>query len=394
MALILNPQTGHVSPQFHVKFDDFFETVGNSPTDMDTPEPEWKYLSGFVVKKGAVDKGSKEALANLLTPRRGATKVPIDPAPPPIPDESPTDQPREEPTMEPFNGANDNDAPLPPAVTVLPTAHEEQQPIAGPFMPAARQTRSGRTVRNTPRYEQSISQREQGLVAWEVLLDQDEQEQVTMAASQYKIQKSLENPLAFAASDNLDILYWDEAMKAPDRAKFVEAVGTELNGHEKMGNYEPVHLSQVPKGTKLIDMVWSIRRKRRIKTQEVYKWKARLHVHGGQQEHGVHYWDTYAPVVTWQTVLFFLILSILLGWQSRQLDFVMAYPQAPAEMPLYMRLLQGYKRNGITRKTHALRLLRNVYGQKQAGRVWNKFMDQGMREIGFKPSRFDPYLYY
>ena len=26
MALVLNPRTGHVSPQFHVKFDDFFET--------------------------------------------------------------------------------------------------------------------------------------------------------------------------------------------------------------------------------------------------------------------------------------------------------------------------------------------------------------------------------
>ena len=156
-------------------------------------------------------------------------------------------------------------------------------------------------------------------------------------------------------------------MKAPDRAKFVEAVGTELDGHEKMGNYEPVPLSKVLKGTKLIDMVWSMRHKQRIKTQEVYKWKARLNVHGGQQEHGVHYWDTYAPVVTWQTVRFFLILSILLGWQSRQLDFVMAYPQAPAEMPLYMRLPQGYKRNGITRKTHTLKLLRNIYGQKQAG---------------------------
>ena len=41
--------------------------------------------------------------------------------------------------------------------------------------------------------------------------------------------------------------------------------------------------------------------------------KAQLNVQGGQQEHGVHYWDTYAPVVTWQMVRFFLILSILLG---------------------------------------------------------------------------------
>ena len=115
---------------------------------------------------------------------------------------------------------------------------------------------------------------------------------------------------------------------------------------------------------------------------------------GGQQEHGVHYWDTYAPVVTWQTVRFFLILSLLLGWKSRQLDFVMAYPQAPAEMPLYLRLPQGYKRKGMSRKTHVLKLKRNVYGQEQAGRVWNQYMDQGMKSIGFTPSMFDPCLYY
>ena len=90
----------------------------------------------------------------------------------------------------------------------------------------------------------------------------------------------------------------------------------------------------------------------------------------------------------------FLILSLLLGWQSRQLDFIMAKPQAPAEMPLYMQLPQGYQRQGMTRKTHAIKLICNVYGQKQAGHVWNKFMDKGMRDIGFTPSTFDPCLYY
>ena len=48
----------------------------------------------------------------------------------------------------------------------------------------------------------------------------------------------------------------------------------------------------------------------------------------------------------------------------------------------------------MTRKTHALKLKRNVYGQKQAGRVWSQYMDQGMKSIGFTPSKFDPCLYY
>ena len=129
--------------------------------------------------------------------------------------------------------------------------------------------------------------------------------------SKYAIQKLMGNPMAFAATTNPDILYWDQAMKAPDQDKFIKAVRTELDGHQKMGNYEPMPLNEVPAGTRLLDMVWSMRRKRAIKTQEVYKWKARLNVHGGQQVHGVHYWDTCTPVVTWQTVRLFLILSLM-----------------------------------------------------------------------------------
>ena len=32
--------------------------------------------------------------------------------------------------------------------------------------------------------------------------------------------------------------------------------------------------------------------------------------------------------------------------------------------------------------------------KKQAGRVWNKYLDEGLGEIGFKPSKMDPCLYF
>jgi hypothetical protein len=40
VPLILNTQTGHISPQFHVVFDDNFSTV-NSLTSDDEPPPFW-----------------------------------------------------------------------------------------------------------------------------------------------------------------------------------------------------------------------------------------------------------------------------------------------------------------------------------------------------------------
>jgi hypothetical protein len=70
-----------------------------------------------------------------------------------------------------------------------------------------------------------------------------------------------------------------------------------------------------------------MKRKRRIATREVYKWKARLNVDGSKQKPGVHFDETYSPVVAWPTTRFFLIQALINKWKTKQLDFVLAYPQ-------------------------------------------------------------------
>ena len=81
VALVLNPRTGHMSPQFHVNFDDFFETVQQKSTDLDAPDPKWKYLSGFAIHKGQPRQIAKEPLGDLVVPRRGPTTAPLPAAP-------------------------------------------------------------------------------------------------------------------------------------------------------------------------------------------------------------------------------------------------------------------------------------------------------------------------
>ena len=71
----------------------------------------------------------------------------------------------------------------------------------------------------------------------------------------FATQKALEGLIAFATTDNPDILYWDEAMKAHDRDKFIEAISVEMDSHERMGNYKPIPIDKVPSGTKLL--TWS-----------------------------------------------------------------------------------------------------------------------------------------
>lgn len=46
------------------------------------------------------------------------------------------------------------------------------------------------------------------------------------------------------------------------------------------------------------------------------------------------------------------------------------------------------------RKKFALKLEKNLYGQKQAGRVWYLYLKKNLEKIGFRASRYDEFLFY
>jgi hypothetical protein len=94
-----------------------------------------------------------------------------------------------------------------------------------------------------------------------------------------------------------------------------------------------------------------------------------MNVDGGQMIRGLHCEETYAPVVQWATIRFFISLAILSNWHTRQLDFVLAYTQADTERDLYMKLPAGFTvpERTITeqdRRDYVLKLKKNLYGQK------------------------------
>ena len=106
------------------------------------------------------------------------------------------------------------------------------------------------------------------------------------------------------------------------------------------------------------------------------------------------YWETYSPVVQWTTTRLFLIISVLRGWNCRQLDFVAAYPQAPCDTETYMEFPKGISSLGNS-KTHVLWLLQHIDGKKQSGRVWNIYMTNKLvNELEFKQSKVDECVFY
>ena len=56
------------------------------------------------------------------------------------------------------------------------------------------------------------------------------------------------------------------------------------------------------------------------------------------QQWGINYWETYAPLVNWISIRFLLVLSEIVGLESKSIDFVLAFPQVDLDMPVYMEL--------------------------------------------------------
>jgi Reverse transcriptase (RNA-dependent DNA polymerase) len=80
------------------------------------------------------------------------------------------------------------------------------------------------------------------------------------------------------------------------------------------------------------------------------------------------------------------MIAVKNKWSVRQLDFVQAFPQAPIQQEMYMEVPKGFNVQG-SRTTHVLKLLKNIYGQKQAGRVWNDFLTASLVKLGFTQSK-------
>jgi hypothetical protein len=62
---------------------------------------------------------------------------------------------------------------------------------------------------------------------------------------------------------------------------------------------------------------------------------------------------------------------------------------------MYMNVPRGFKmKHTGSKSSHILQLLKNLYGQKQAERVWHQYIHGILIELGYKPSAVDECVYY
>ena len=425
VALVLNPKTGLVSPQFHVVFDDDFTTVPHLRKG--TVPPNWeKLVTGsreksttehYDLTKTWFEPSSDETANEILTvesaaneggnisstPNEGASsvRIPNEGASPTVTfDSIPTvTQDSEGESIPPQSQASEGDGGnnlFMPDMINLETAGNRRSPRLSSqkqknyslFSAASRFCTAGLVLATLLCSPVTVFSHGQACINTAV-------HQCNMVNANFDgTFNEIHHMVLAAGKSNNECYTFREMLKEDDAAEFVKAMEIEVNAHEKRDHWEVVKRFDVPTGTKTIQAVWSFKRKR-FPDGSINKFKARLCAHGGMQQWGVNYWETYAPVVNWISVRFLLVLSEIVGLESRAIDFVLAFPQAELDVPVYMELPIGMEVPGSqqNRKLYLLRLKRSLYGLKQASANWYDMLKKGLQRRGLQESVADPCVF-
>jgi hypothetical protein len=175
----------------------------------------------------------------------------------------------------------------------------------------------------------------------------------------------------------------EEALNGPDKEQWKEAINKEL---KQLDKHEVLKWTDQQSGrgmkTKMVlqtkyDMDYSIR------------FKARLVVCGYSQIKGLEYDQTFSPTVSIMIVFVVIYLASFLDLVTGSFDVHAAYVQAFNDLENYCWLSAALF--GVRTRW---RLNKALYGEKQAGMLWNKMLHNIMTKMGMTQCPVAPCLYY
>lgn len=177
-----------------------------------------------------------------------------------------------------------------------------------------------------------------------------------------------------------------EAMRSEHAERWQEACRAELKQMEEMRVWE---VCELPKDGRLTDAKWVFAIKHDADGNPI-KFKARYVAKGFSQIHGVDFTDTFAPTATFSALRILITIAAHFGWEIFSFDVTAAYLHSDLDHTVYVKQPTGFR---LGPPGHVLKCLKALYGTKQAGRCWWKFIAGKLRNLGFEPSQFDASFY-
>ena len=180
-------------------------------------------------------------------------------------------------------------------------------------------------------------------------------------------------------------------MNGSNRVKWEKAVEEEYQRFEANKCFEVVDRKDVGSSKKIMTSTWA------MKMKSSGNFRARLNARGYEQVKGEHYTpnEVSSPVTSDVTIRVILVLMIMADWSDYLADVNGAFLMGDFEdddEEIYMEIPKGFEKKYALDKV--LRLLKTIYGLKQAARMFWKLLLKAMRVMKFEMSKVDPCLYW
>lgn len=174
--------------------------------------------------------------------------------------------------------------------------------------------------------------------------------------------------------------------EASQHELWVKAMDAELEALEANHTWDlvPLPFGKLPIGCKWVYKV------KLTSTGTVERYKAWLVANGYNQVHGVDYDQLFSPVANLASVRFLIAMAAIHGWHLNQMDVNNTFLHDFLHETIYMQPPQGYKK---ARTGEVCKLVKSLYGLKQASREWNYEFNNKLLSQGFISSLNDPCLF-
>ena len=120
--------------------------------------------------------------------------------------------------------------------------------------------------------------------------------------------------LVMTSSSDPDTLYLHQSRKQTDWKELINAMFKETQQLIENNTFTLTKRENFPKKIPILPDVWALRRKIRLDTGAIYKYKARLNIDGSKQIQGIHYDEKYSPVASWATLRTIQVLAMTNKW--------------------------------------------------------------------------------
>lgn len=175
------------------------------------------------------------------------------------------------------------------------------------------------------------------------------------------------------------------ALQSKESVQWKCAMDDEMNSLLKNETWK---LVQLPADRKVIDNRWLFK----VKCNpdgSVDRFKARLVVRGFSQEYGIDYHETFSPVVKFTSIRTILAIAAAEQMVLKSFDVKTAFLYGELDEDIFMSQPEGYDDNS----GKVCKLLKSLYGLKQASRCWNKKFSTFLQKFNFNVCIADPCVY-